>query len=61
MFTGTPAELKRREAQARQLAEQVAELLSQFEAIGLGPASGQLHTPGGIIRQSGRSWTVTNR
>lgn len=61
MFTGTPAELKHREAQARRLAEQVAELLSQFEAIGLGPASGQLHTPGGIIRPSGRGWTVTTR
>jgi hypothetical protein len=61
MFTGTPEELKRREAQARTIAAGIATLLDDLEALGLGSAAGQIHTPGGMIRQSGRGWTVTNR
>lgn len=62
MFTGTPEELQQREAQARNIAGRIAMLLDDLEALGLGPASGQLHTPGGLIRQQpGRGWVVTNR
>lgn len=62
MFTGTPDELKRREAQARTIAGRIAMLLDDLEALGLGSASGQLHTPGGVIRQQpGRGWVVTTR
>ncbi|HWU07512.1 MAG TPA: hypothetical protein VN520_14215 [Streptomyces sp.] len=62
MFTGTAQELREREEQARQLAEQAADLLNQLDALGLGQAQGQLHTPGGMIRRSpGQGWTVTNR
>lgn len=61
MFTGTPEELKQRESQARMIAGRIAMLLDDLEALGLGSASGQLHTPGGIVRPSGRGWIVTNR
>ncbi|MEU9110162.1 hypothetical protein AB0D54_38750 [Streptomyces xanthophaeus] len=61
MFAGTVEELRAREAQARELAEQVAALLDRIDALGLGAGGGQLHTPGGIIRnQPGQGWTVTN-
>ncbi|MEF9915722.1 hypothetical protein RJT17_37430 [Streptomyces sp. P5-A9] len=50
MFTGTAEELRARQAQARELAEQAAALLDQIDALGLGAGGGQLHTPGGIIR-----------
>ena len=59
MFTGNPAELKRLEGRARELANRIAGLLDELDNVGLGNAAGQLHTPGGIIRQSGRGWTVT--
>jgi hypothetical protein len=62
VFTGTPEELKRREAQARTIAGRIALLLDDLEALGLSSASGQLHTPGGVIRQQpGRGWVVTSR
>ncbi|MFF7013224.1 hypothetical protein ACFY9Y_35020 [Streptomyces fimicarius] len=62
MFTGTPQELREREDQARQLAAQAANLLNQIDALGLGRSAGQLHTPGGMIRnQPGQGWTVTDR
>jgi hypothetical protein len=62
MFTGTPAELRQRESQARNIAGRIAMLLDDLEALGLGPAAGQLHTPGGVIRQQpGRGWSVTDR
>ncbi|MFJ1751263.1 hypothetical protein ACIOJD_34300 [Streptomyces sp. NPDC088116] len=55
MFTGTAEELRARQAQARELAEQAA-------ALGLGAGGGQLHTPGGIIRiRPGEGWTVADR
>ncbi|MFE4265371.1 hypothetical protein [Streptomyces sp. NPDC056883] len=58
MFTGTPEQLRQREEKAGQLAEQVAELLNQIDALGIGTGNGQLHTPGGQIRQSTNGWTV---
>ncbi|GAA1779583.1 MULTISPECIES: hypothetical protein [Actinomycetes] len=62
MFTGTPEELNRLETQARNIAGRIAMLLDDLEALGLGNASGQIHTPGGIIRQQpGRGWVVTDR
>ncbi|MER6778453.1 MULTISPECIES: hypothetical protein [unclassified Streptomyces] len=62
MFTGTPDELKRRESQARNIAGRIAMLLDDLDALGLGTTAGQLHTPGGIIRQQpGRGWVVTDR
>ncbi|MFI8007992.1 hypothetical protein [Streptomyces sp. NPDC086010] len=62
MFTGTAEELRARQAQARELAEQAAALLDQIEALGLGAGGGQLLTPGGIIRnRPGQGWTVADR
>ncbi|MCY0947798.1 hypothetical protein [Streptomyces antarcticus] len=62
MFTGTAEELRARETQARELAEQAAALLDQIDALGLGAGGGQLHTPGGIIRnRPGQGWTVATR
>lgn len=62
MFTGTAEELRARQAQARELAEQAAALLDQIDALGLGAGGGQLHTPGGIIRiRLGQGWTVADR
>ncbi|MEU8544776.1 hypothetical protein AB0C52_33065 [Streptomyces sp. NPDC048717] len=62
MFTGTAEELRARQAQARELAEQAAALLDQIDALGLGAGAGQLHTPGGVIRnRSGEGWTVADR
>ncbi|MFF5703428.1 hypothetical protein ACFY7H_13105 [Streptomyces sp. NPDC012794] len=61
MFTGTPEELQRREQQAKNIAGRIVMLLDDLEALGLGNVGGQLHTPGGIIRQTGRGWTVTAR
>ncbi|WEH44022.1 hypothetical protein [Streptomyces sp. AM 2-1-1] len=58
MFTGTAEELRARQAQARELAEHA--LLDQIDALGAG--GGQLHTPGGIIRNRppGQGWTVAD-
>ncbi|SHL75030.1 hypothetical protein [Streptomyces yunnanensis] len=62
MFTGTPKELRKLQDQARKLALQTADLLNQLDALGLGSGSGQLHTPGGIIRNRlGQGWIVTDR
>ncbi|MFJ3176678.1 hypothetical protein ACIPJK_38990 [Streptomyces roseus] len=62
MFTGTAEELRARQAQARELAEQAAALLDQIDALGLGAGGGQLHTPGGVIRNwPGEGWTVADR
>ncbi|MCL7382158.1 hypothetical protein [Streptomyces sp. 35G-GA-8] len=62
MFTGTAGELRARQAQARELAEEAAVLLNQIDALGLGVGGGQLHTPGGIIRiRPGQGWAVTDR
>ncbi|MGW6420461.1 hypothetical protein [Streptomyces sp. NPDC055055] len=62
MFTGTPKELRQTEERARELATRTAELLAQLDALGIGQTSGQLHTPGGIIRRNlDGGWTVTDR
>ncbi|WP_331729594.1 hypothetical protein [Streptomyces platensis] len=62
MFTGAAEELRARQSQAREFAEQVAALLDQIDALGLGEGGGQLHTPGGIIRiRPGQGWTVADR
>lgn len=61
MFTGTADELRTRQAQARELAEQAAVLLGQIDALGLGEGNGQLRTPGGVIRnRPGQGWTVAD-
>ncbi|MFE9844715.1 hypothetical protein [Streptomyces goshikiensis] len=61
MFTGTPDELRLLELQAKTIAGRIAMLLDDLDRLGLGASGGQIHTPGGIIRPSGRGWTVTNR
>ncbi|MFJ6792104.1 hypothetical protein [Streptomyces angustmyceticus] len=62
MFAGTAEELRARQEQARELAEQAATLPGQIDALGLGDAAGQLHTPGGIIRRRpGQGWTAADR
>lgn len=62
MFTGTPEELRQRQDQARELAEQAAALLDQIDALGLSEGMGQLHTPGGVIRKRpGQGWVVADR
>lgn len=62
MFTGTPEQLREREARARELAEQATALLNEIDALGLNSGGGQLHTAGGMIRNlPGQGWTVTNR
>ncbi|MFG2097320.1 hypothetical protein [Streptomyces sp. NPDC048612] len=62
MFVGTAEELRARQEQARELAEQAAALLDKIDALGLGDTSGQLHTPGGIIRnRPGQGWTTADR
>lgn len=58
MFTGTPAQLRDRERQARNLAGQVAALLNKASDLGLGPAMGNLIIPGADIRNNGGRWTV---
>lgn len=58
MFTGTAAELRDRERQAHQLAQQVADLLNKAADLGLGPAMGNLIIPGADIRNSGGRWSV---
>ena len=58
MFTGTPEQLRDRERQAREIARQVAALLNQIPALGLGPAMGQLIIPGADIRSAGGNWSV---
>ncbi|MFI9080998.1 hypothetical protein ACIGW8_31770 [Streptomyces sioyaensis] len=62
MFTGTAEELRARQEQAHELAEQAAALLDQIDALDLGEGTGQLRTPGGIIRnRPGQGWTVATR
>ncbi|MEU2076617.1 hypothetical protein [Streptomyces sp. NPDC013489] len=53
-------EQRRREAEARELGEQVAALLTQIEALGAGPAIGDITIPGARIRRFDDGWEVTN-
>ncbi|MFB6881403.1 hypothetical protein ACFCY8_11260 [Streptomyces noursei] len=60
MFTGTVDQFNERQEQARELAEQVAALLDQIDALGVGAATGQVLIPGGTIRRApGNGWTVS--
>ncbi|GGX46606.1 hypothetical protein [Streptomyces noursei] len=60
MFTGTVEEFNERMGQAHELAEQVAVLLDQIDALGVGTAAGQLLIPGGTLRRApGKGWTVS--
>lgn len=54
------AEQNRREAEARELGEQVAALLTQIEALNAGPVVGSLTIPGARIRRFGEGWELTN-
>lgn len=58
MYTGTPEQLREREQRARQIAQQIADLLNQISDLGLGPAMGNLHIPGADIRNAGGKWSV---
>ncbi|MGI5341867.1 hypothetical protein ACQEVS_32915 [Streptomyces sp. CA-181903] len=59
MFTGPPVEYADRERQARDRAVQVAALLSEIDALGLGPTTGRLTTPGaGTLRKTGDTWEI---
>jgi len=58
LFTGTAAQLRDREQQARRIAQQVADLLNQVADLGMGPAMGNLTIPGADIRGAGGRWTA---
>ncbi|WP_097930886.1 MULTISPECIES: hypothetical protein [unclassified Streptomyces] len=63
MFTGTPAELRRRETRAAEHAAQVAELLNAIGDLGVGvivPASNRVNGPGFTIRPVNGRWAVDN-
>lgn len=53
------AEQNRREAQARELAEQVAALLGQIEELDAGQVVGQITIPGARIRRTTKGWEIT--
>ncbi|MFJ3914488.1 PIN domain-containing protein [Streptomyces vinaceus] len=59
MFTGTAEELRKREDRAHQIAQQIAALITEAEALGLGPARGEIHLPGASVRRRGEGWTIT--
>ncbi|MGW8730567.1 hypothetical protein ACWGNF_31575 [Streptomyces sp. NPDC055808] len=54
------AEQRRREAEARQLGEQVAALLTRIENLGAGAVVGTLIIPGARIRRFDDGWEVTS-
>ncbi|MEV3926480.1 MULTISPECIES: hypothetical protein [Actinomycetes] len=54
------AEQNRREAEARQLGEQVAALLTRIENLGAGAVVGTLTIPGARIRRFDDGWEVTS-
>ncbi|WP_069751611.1 hypothetical protein [Streptomyces sp. EN16] len=63
MFTGTPAELRRRETRAADYAAQVAELLNTIDDLGIGvifPVSNRVNGPGFTIRPVNGRWAVDN-
>ncbi|MYX14414.1 hypothetical protein GTY67_13510 [Streptomyces sp. SID8374] len=64
MFTGTPAELRRRERLAIDYAAQVADLLNRIDALGVGvifPHTNRIAGPGFTIRPQDGRWAVTDR
>lgn len=59
MFTGTPEEQQRQEAEARAVAARIAEALADLEAFGhVTLTPGAVRFPGGMIRRVGDTWTV---
>ncbi|MFH8867139.1 hypothetical protein [Streptomyces griseus] len=61
MFTGTPAELRRREQQAAEYAAQVADLLNAIHQLGIGvviSTSNRVAGPGFTIRPVNGRWAV---
>ncbi|MGW9245765.1 hypothetical protein [Streptomyces badius] len=61
MFTGTPAELRRREQQAAEYAAQVADLLNAIDKLGIGvvtPTSNRVNGPNFTIRPMNGFWAV---
>ncbi|WP_405479884.1 hypothetical protein [Streptomyces anulatus] len=63
MFTGTPAELRRRERQAVEYATQVADLLNTIDQLGIGvttPTPNRVNGPGFTIRAVKGRWAVDN-
>ncbi|WP_329217335.1 hypothetical protein [Streptomyces microflavus] len=64
MFTGTPAELQGREAQASEYAAQVADLLNRIDQLGVGvifPSGNRIAGPGFTIRPRDGRWAVDHR
>ncbi|MFD3955909.1 MULTISPECIES: hypothetical protein [Streptomyces] len=64
MFTGTPAELRRRERQAAEYAAQVADLLNTIDQLGIGvvmPTPNRIAGPGFTIRPVNGRWAVDHR
>ncbi|XCM28883.1 hypothetical protein ABXI76_05355 [Streptomyces parvus] len=61
MFTGTPAELRRRERQAAEYAAQVADLLNAIDQLGVGvvmPTPNRIVGPGFTIRPVNGQWAA---
>ncbi|MFI8515357.1 hypothetical protein ACIGHB_29935 [Streptomyces sp. NPDC085460] len=61
MYTGRPEELRRKEQQAAALAAQVGLLLTQIEALNIGPvlpAAGRIAGPGFDLRRTATGWTT---
>ncbi|MFJ3787005.1 hypothetical protein [Streptomyces sp. NPDC090093] len=62
MYTGRPEDLARKEAQAAEMAAEIAELMTRIDALGLGqclPAAGRIAGPGFDIRRTtDRRWTA---
>ena len=51
-----------RDSQAREIADQITELLGQMDALTFHPAVGQIVVPGiGTIRRAGAEWIVDTR
>ncbi|MEV4046688.1 hypothetical protein [Streptomyces sp. NPDC049744] len=61
MYRGDAQSLRRKEQQAAALAAEVAALLNQIEALGVGqatPTGGRIAGPGFEIRRTDARWTV---
>ncbi|NUP17087.1 MAG: hypothetical protein HOZ81_13460 [Streptomyces sp.] len=60
MFTGRSEELRQAEAEAGRLADQVATLLDQIDALGAGQTTGRIDGPGFQLWHDGRSWICSS-
>ena len=59
MFTGTPDELRRREQQAADYAQQIADILGRIDALEIGTTTpGRISGPGFTICGGHGRWTV---